>query len=540
MLKNINTTLLAGCLALGFSTINAADSSTAKVDDKPAWPQSNGPFGNFNPRQYGCKLVDDLKQVKTVWTSEENDLGYAKTGSSGFIGNRANWPGHPGSASGIIAAEGMIFAASFRPVGDVWADKTRGLDITKFTPEQQERLKRALSIDADDFVVAIDQVTGKTVWKTVEEKKGLFRGMGKRGGWGVSPAYYAGKVFSMGTTGLLYCYDSKTGKKVWESNIGKTHEVWETQKKKNLEKKELPAGGQQVSLVIADGVLIAPLYDTDEGEMSLGGVDVQTGKILWQVADATAGTATPALWRHDGHEYVLTATRGSDAKNEAKMRLISPKEGKVLWTVEGLAHTQFSLAPSEKSVMVNVGSKKESCFKGLNWMLLGCYRLSLEGAQLVWTMPDENDFFHEPTAEASEWRKYLIRDGKVYYNSFTPKDKNTPWVFSIFDEATGKLLFKKNPDKDGIPLTTMSYLLEDRMLTIPDASHSNTTNSRIPFRFWTTDPKDIRAISDGWNAPHPSTTGYNVFMEFPYVDGRIYMRAKDGTVRCYDLRAEAK
>ncbi len=63
---------------------------------------------------------------------------------------------------------------------------------------------------------------------------------------------------------------------------------------------------------------------------------------------------------------------------------------------------------------------------------------------------------------------------------------------------------------------------------------------RIPFRLWTTDPSAIRALSEVWNAPHPSTTGYNVFMEFPYVDGRIFMRAKDGTVRCYDLRAENK
>lgn len=531
MQRTISLTLLAGLLA---GTITAGE-----PDLKPAWPQSSGPFGNFNPRQYGCKLVDDLKQVKSVWTSEENDLGYGKTGSSGFIGNRANWPGHPGAANGLIAAEGMIFAASFRPAGEVWANGTRGgVDLSKFTPEQQERLKRALSIDADDFVVAIDQATGKTVWKMVEEKKGLFRGMGKRGGWSVSPAYYAGKVFTMGTTGLLYCYDSKTGKKVWESDIGKTHQQWEGDKKKCLEKKELAPSGQQVSLVIADGVLIVPLYDGLD--MSIGGVDVQTGKMLWQVANATAGTATPALWRHEGHEYVLVATRGSDAKNEAKMRLIAPKDGKVLWTVEGLAHTQFSLAPSEKSVMVNVGSKKESCFKGLNWMLLGCYQLSLDGAKLLWTMPDEIESYYEPVAEASEWRKYLINDGKVYYNSFTPKDPNTQNVFTIFDEATGKILGRMKEEKKGIPFMTMSYLLEDRMLTTPDASHSNTTNSRIPFRFWTTDPKDIRAISPEWKAPHPSTGGYNVFMEFPYVDGRIYMRAKDGTVRCYDLRAEAK
>jgi len=55
MFKNLTITLLAGLLA---GTVAAG-----KPDLKPAWPQSSGPFGNFNPRQYGCKLVDDLKQV---------------------------------------------------------------------------------------------------------------------------------------------------------------------------------------------------------------------------------------------------------------------------------------------------------------------------------------------------------------------------------------------------------------------------------------------------------------------------------------------
>ena len=230
----------------------------AASDAAPPWPQANGPFGNFNPRQYGVKLVDDLSQARAVWTSEESDLGYAKTSSSGFVSSRAQWPGHPGSANGLIAAEGMIFASSFRPAGEAWAEsfaKQRGDIMSRYSPEEQARLRRALSIDADDFVVAIDMATGKTAWKAVEERKGLFRGMGKRSGWGVTPAYHAGKVFSMGTTGRLYCYDARTGEKVWETDIGKTHQAWEAEKKQRLEEKSLASGGQYVSLVVADGVL---------------------------------------------------------------------------------------------------------------------------------------------------------------------------------------------------------------------------------------------------------------------------------------------
>jgi outer membrane protein assembly factor BamB len=520
--------LVPGLLA-GHCVLNCAEPAA-----EPGWPQVNGPFGNFNPRRYGVKLVDDLSQARAVWTSEQNDLGYGKTSSSGFVGNRATWPGHPGSASGLIAADGKIFASSFRPAGEVWAEsfaKGRGDIMSQYSPEQQKSLRRALSIDADDFVVAIDMASGKTAWKTVEEGKGLFRGMGKRSGWGVTPAYYDGKVFSMGTTGRLYCYDARTGKKVWETDIGKTHQAWEAEKKKHLEEKSLASGGQYVSLIVADGVLIVPLYDA--GDMALRGVDTAAGKTLWEVPAATAGTATPALWRHEGRQYVLAATHGGGDHRQGKLRLIDAKDGKVLWTVEKLGNTHFALAPSDKHVLVNVTSKTQG-WGEVPWMLLGCYRLSLQGATLAWTMPDELELWHEARYEASDWRKYLILDGKVYYYSRSRNpDRSDVGAFFIFDEETGKVLYRRRGRGEAdVPMPGQHYLIEDRLLQIPDASHG----TRVTLRLWTADPENLRPLCAPWASPHPGTTAYNVFMEFPYVDGRIFMRAQDGTVRCYDLR----
>ncbi|MGD0897604.1 MAG: hypothetical protein ABR915_07190, partial [Thermoguttaceae bacterium] len=54
------------------------------ADEQPPWPQENGPFGNFNPRQCGAKLVDDLAQIKMVWVSEEHELGMGRAGTEGF------------------------------------------------------------------------------------------------------------------------------------------------------------------------------------------------------------------------------------------------------------------------------------------------------------------------------------------------------------------------------------------------------------------------------------------------------------------------
>jgi hypothetical protein len=112
------------------------------------------------------------------------------------------------------------------------------------------------------------------------------------------------------------------------------------------------------------------------------------------------------------------------------------------------------------------------------------------------------------------------------WSGVMPADCRPP---TEFNGVTGKNLCQKKPDGK-VPMIQQSYLIEDRMLTIPNASHSN-----IEFHLWDIDPANCRLLSE-WKPPHTGTTGYNIFMEFPYEDGRTFIRALDGTVRCYDLR----
>jgi hypothetical protein len=104
--------LLIGCIAIV---------SLARGGDAP-WPQANGPFGNFNPRRYDVKLVDDLSKARQAWVSEFRDLGFAKGSSSGYVNHLADAETNPGSAGGLIVAEGKVFASSFRPRGSAWPE----------------------------------------------------------------------------------------------------------------------------------------------------------------------------------------------------------------------------------------------------------------------------------------------------------------------------------------------------------------------------------------------------------------------------------
>lgn len=500
----------------------------AAGDAPQPWPQANGPFGNFVAPRYGHELVEDLEDARTVWTSEEAELGYAKTSVSGFFGQRANWPGHPGAANSLIAAEGMIFASSFRPAGETWQE-TKAQQLAKFTPEQQAKIRRALSIDADDITVAIDMATGKTAWKRIEAGRGFFRGMGKRGGWGVSPVYHDGAVISLGTTGRLYAYDARTGATRWEADLGATHRAWEEQKRRCLAAKIGPEDSAHASLVAAEGVVVVPLFDGVD--MTLRGVDARTGATRWEVPAANAKTATPALWRHGDRTYVLCATHGGCDYRNGRLRLIDPRDGKVLWTVERLGNNHFSLAPSERHVLVNIGSSAAD--KGAPLMRFACYRLSPEGATRAWEMPDAPEFQHEGRYEASDWRKHLIRDGRVYFYSRAPgAASGTLYTFSILDEATGAILHQRpGRGAEDALVNCQFYLIEDRILQIPDAAHAE----RFSLRLWRDDPKRLEPLGAAWR-PHVGVTAYNVYMEFPYADGRIYVRTIEGTVRCYDLR----
>jgi hypothetical protein len=75
------------------------------------------------------------------------------------------------------------------------------------------------------------------------------------------------------------------------------------------------------------------------------------------------------------------------------------------------------------------------------------------------------------------------------------------------------------------------YPVEDRLVVIRDASHSDTHLALMPL-----EPEAFDPPAKFWAPPHLQTTAYEVYLEVPIVAGRIYLRTKDGRIGCYDLR----
>lgn len=529
------TRMIAVVLIGQVASLSPADQGTS-----PAWPQVNGPFGSFNPRQYGVKLVDDAKQTRRLWVSETRDLGFAKGSSSGYIRHLTESDKHPGAASGLIVADGKVFASSFRPSGDVWAENLPHLKHEKNRryfddSETTATLRRNAAILADDLTVAIDLQTGKTVWKAVEPQSGINRYSGKRLHFGVTPAYHDGKVFSMGTLGVIYCYDARSGKKQWTAEAFPLVEQSRALRQKLLDARNAFAGGggMSVSLVVADGVLIVPLF-TGRHNIGLRGVDPANGKTLWEIEEATCRYATPSVWRHEGRGYLLCADAGVHGKHDsAKLRLIEPKTGRVLWTVTGLAPTWYALSPSAQHVMVNVPSAHINPKKQKDkqpWGLMAAYRITPEKAERAWTMPDKPQFWFENHMDICAMRRVLIRDGRVYFFSqgHTVDPAKSSRFFSILNERTGQVLHTS----DAISGSPQFWCVEDRLLLMPDAAHSD----RSTIEFYSMDPDRFRKLGESWKPPHENTTAYEVYIELPYVNGLFLMRNRQGQVVCYDLR----
>jgi outer membrane protein assembly factor BamB len=545
---------------LTIATLAANGALAAEKNTEPQrqpWSQYGGPFGDFNPLQYGQKLVDSIADAKVLWISETTDLGWAKGAilASSF-GPDAKY--HCGSWAGPIVADGKVFAASRRPAKQGYKIPVEGNPSAAHGKVRDGFVKTEdgkhylVNVEAEDIVVAMDFNTGKTIW-VAAEPGGLLKAGGKREGDNVTPCYYQGKVFSVSSVGVLYAYDAKTGKKLWQSDIGPATAVLKANAAKATAtlKEGKWAGAFQnpiegrwhISLVAAEGVLIVPTFD----QGGLRGVEPATGKELWKTPSVIGPYATPTVWTHKGRQYLLVSAGGA-AKGwgSGSFCLMDPRTGKILWAVgkigpasdvsNPVAPIHNPLTASEEHVFVNHKSKhfevpgregKDGKEDGNRWNILAAYRITPEKAELAWTMPDELKYCCENHLDTIAMRRTVVRDGKVYH--WTTKTNEG----HVIDEKTGKVL--ASAPFSGAPRV---YVVEDRILATGDAAHSQSGRSGCDVSFFSL--KDLQPLSANGHVPVGTTGGYDVHMEFPYADGRWFVRTPEGQVACIDLRAPVK
>lgn len=209
---------------------------------------------------------------------------------------RADWPQFLGpkrdSATGEIVKPwtGAPKVLWTKPVGDAHASPVivDGLVYAFYQPANKNA----------DALAAYDAKTGDRKWEKSYEREAYAPpfGKGPRG----TPAVAGGKVFTLGSTGILAAWDAKTGEVLWK-----------VETLKQFKTKNLFFGVSTSPTVVGDTVVVM-VGGKGHGIVGFGAAD---GAVKWQATDDPASYSTP-LVHGDGKLVVLTGANlvGLDAK----------------------------------------------------------------------------------------------------------------------------------------------------------------------------------------------------------------------------------
>ncbi len=516
-------TLVLTAVTCGAAT--PAAGAEAVADGPLNWPHVAA-HNRATPPQ-GIELVDDLSQAREVFATRDSHAGVGKAlyGSQRRQGEALGIEVLPGGTSSMIIAEDTIYIAFYRPSGEV---KLAGEKTSFRTVGSREGWNPAIwCIAADDCLVAIDAATGKQKWLQVHEGKGVNRVAIKRNDWGSSPCYRDGTVYFVGTTGRVYAHDAETGRLRWESKVP-GHEWMAKDKEEALKEGRwaASAGGLHTSPRVADGVLVAPALTND----GLCGLDAADGTPLWTLVDRKkrymSHLATPRAWAHEGREYVLAHN------SDGTLFLIDPKAGTVLWEQGGNGHTLGTIPLVGDVALINVWSNDEG------EALWGAYKLSLQGATKLWSLPAGPKYTHQSKPDSGPRAGHAVRDGVAWFwtghtqasKAFRKADKRQHLLLAV-DVETGRIRSETLVQQKHVH----PQIAEDKLLLWSDASHGN------PWcvSYYTLDPASPKPLNQDYTLPASTISGYLVVMDTPILNGRLYIRSIGG-VTCFDLAAPDK
>lgn len=542
----LGAALAAGAAALRPEGLLAQDASTpaqplAAPRFRNAWDNYAGPEGRFADRS-GVRLMEDLSQIRVAWTGEDNRIGYGKTTTRGVPADFGDIP--PGGCASPIVANGLALQAYFLPSGDV-------VDALAWRAEGREAatLRQRYLVGADDIVLAVDAATGRNRWKRVFEGLGVSVPMGKRTGWGITPAASEGRVFAVGTTGRVFALDLDSGNVLWQSDVGARHRQLEEAKRQALR------NGRAVSrdmgfrsvwgmVVVVDGVAVVP--DLDRG---LIGFDVRTGRKRWELSHdggITSGWNTPAPMMVGGRRHLVAVNATGD------LRLIHPENGNVLWTHPLGSHHLTHPVPGEELLFVFDPVATDDVpmlAPGRQQDRSGClagYRLTERGAARVWAAP--HALRRELNLDGGPCRCAAIRDGRIYLhqscrvNMAEGQARNRPAGEMVHDlhilrEGDGRVLHTARD----VPFRQF-HLWGDKFIAVSDVHHRPSRWRPELWQMYPLGPDNFRPLGEPWQLNsrmgHYPCGGYEVPLFDVFADGYLICRAL-GYLKAYDLRPMA-
>ena len=474
----------------------ALETENMKVRHAKGWPNWRGPYCSGSASPCGEEVVESSADAKFLWQSEERRLPTSYWTAAGWI-----------EASGfgdLAIVNGRVYMYYYRRAGNII--NRRRYDRIYAHWDTEERRRFWSSLDADDIIICIDADTGRTLWKTFFWGKGLvYKDMATGFGPLTSPCVADGRVYSLGGSGRVYCVDAKSGRPLWESDLGKEFERVDYWLRKADRKQ--PNGFYDSCPVYANGVLACNNHSHGKREKNeragLVGFDGRTGKKLWVVRDCIHGGpgVSPVRWTHKGKEYFIAAHR-------ERVVCIEPKTGRVLWELRGQLHQGGTPTVCEDYLILGGTTNTHGEYKVLpDTTGLACYRITPEGIKRVWRLSPLNYAKGNQTSP-------VILGGHVYVGIVGVMGNKGG--FTCIELETGNV---RGSAQLGAGYTPVAC--DGRVFTT-----TGVMMHAVP-RF----SKNLNLPRFGKPEPYSHAT----YTACAVADGRLYIRGRD-SIYCYELR----
>jgi outer membrane protein assembly factor BamB len=275
-----------------------------------------------------------------------------------------------------------------------------------------------------DALTAFHAWTGEELWTKSYEREAFTPpfGAGPRG----TPCVEGGHVYTLGSTGILACWDAKVGDTVWKVDT-----------LKDLAAKNL-FFGVSTSPIVVGGTVVVMVGGTAAG---IVGFEKLTGKVKWKATSDPASYAGPALI--PGKPATLVFLTGSHLR-------AMTEAGELLW----------SFPFKDK---LNESSTTPVAFKDTvvaSSVTAGSVAVRPDGAGPVegfWKNPKLTCYFSTPVAVGSDL--YMINGAASLLNASI--------TLRCVDGATGKVRWEK--PKIGKYHAALTRLADDKLLMLDDA-----------------------------------------------------------------------
>lgn len=221
----------------------------------PAWPQWGGPHRNFMVEAKG--LADSWPESgpKRLWSRELGE-------------------GH----SSIVVDQGRLF--------------------TMYSKGEQE------------FVIALDAASGRTVWEKGYAANTAGLKLENGNGPHATPLIAGNLLFTVGVIGKMHAFEKQTGKVVW------SHDLWAEYDGTRMGR------GYSCSPLAYKGTVIVTVGGTGQALMAF---DQKTGSVAWKKQDFDLSPSTPTIITVDGQDQLIIVL----AEQIVGM---NPGSGELLWS----------------------------------------------------------------------------------------------------------------------------------------------------------------------------------------------------------------